>query len=305
MNKDEIKNLYRSTRSGVIQYIQQWRPLPENNPILVYSMRKVGSTTLTSTLRSAGHFVYKHHCIDPVLNAELQDALSRTGFKPQHWLTDGAHFQKRLKKWRHQRQGEHHENRLRIFTFVKDPMAIALSDYFMQLFEFMPQAVSARDLDKLDNLKRYFHEVIHAAVEGTATDPVTDYLRKLSSMPSFWFERELRETMGIDVLATPFPTEKGYGVYHGHDSDVALIRTDMLSTVALEAIATLTGNKPATLIEKNIRTTSPQGEFYRSLVDTIRLPETLVRQFYQQPWLSHFYSEAEIENMIKRWCCAA
>jgi hypothetical protein len=154
-------------------------------------------------------------------------------------------------------------------------------------------------------LKRYFHDVLHASVGGSATDPVTDYLGKLSSMPSFWFDRELKATMGIDVLDTPFPIETGYGVYHGYDSDVVLIRTDMLSKVALEAIAILTGIQPTTLIEQNVRTRSSEGELYRSLVKTMSIPRPLVRQFYRQPWLDHFYSEAEIENMIEKWCCVA
>lgn len=305
LDKDAIKGLYYATRAGVQQYFQQWRPLPEVNPILVYSMRKVGSTSLTSTLRAAGHSVYKHHCIDPELNAELQLALSRTGFKPQHWLTDGAYFHKRLKLWRADNQALQRGKRLRIFTFVKDPLATALSDYFMQLFELIPEAVAAKQLDQLDNLKRYFQDVLQAASDGGASDPLTDFLAKLSAMPSYWFDRELKTTMGIDVLTAPFSIEKGYSIYHGHDSDTVLIRTDKLSKVALEAIDVLTGDKPLGLIEKNVRATTPEGELYRSLVSTLSLPESLVRQFYRQPWLSHFYSDVEIKAMIAKWSHAS
>lgn len=284
------------------QTLENHRPLPDVNPIMVYSMRKVGSTTLTSTLREADHVVYKHHCIDPSLNTELRLALLRAGFEPQHWLTDGANFRKRLDKWRSKREKEQATGRLKIFTFVKDPLAIALSDYFMQLFEFMPHVVATRGLENVDSLKHYFQIVLQAAIEDHAADSVTQYLGKLGAMPHFWFDRELKTTMGIDVLDTPFPIETGYGVYHGHDSDAVLVRTDKLSEVALEAIAILTGNKPNELIEKNVRATTPQGELYRSVINTLSLPNTLVRQFYSQPWLGHFYSEVEIEAMIGRWC---
>lgn len=300
-NKDAFRGLYYSTRAGVKHYFQQWRPLPEPNPILVYSMRKVGSTSLTSTLRASGHSVYKHHCINLDLNSELQRALSRTGFKPQHWLTDGVHFHKRLARWRAGNQALHAKKRLRIFTFVKDPLATALSDYFMQLYEFIPEAIPARQLDRLDNLKRYFQDVLQASVDGGASDPVTDFLARLTAMPNDWFERELKTTMGIDVLTTPFSMEKGYRIYHGHDSDAVLIRTDKLSGVALEAIEALTGDRPVELIEKNVRATTPEGELYRSLVNSLKLPEPLVRQFYRQPWLSHFYSDSEIKAMVSRW----
>lgn len=295
---------YRAVRN-IKQSYANTKALPENNPVIVYSMRKVGSTTLTSTLRQAGHFVYKHHCLNPQLNAELRHALSRTGFKPQHWLTDGANFSKRLGKWRAQREKDSPEKRLKIFTFVKDPLAVAVSDYFMQLFEFMPQLVAAKELDTVENLRHYFQIVLQAAVEDNAADPVTKFLGKLGAMPSSWFERELKTITGIDVLDTPFPLEMGYGVYHGHDSDVALIRTDKLSAVALDAIANLTGSRPTALVEQNVRVATPHGALYRSLLDNLSLPQTLARAFYRQPWLNHFYSEIEIEHMTEKWCRSA
>jgi hypothetical protein len=303
--EDALKTIYHTTLSGIADYFQQWRALPETNPILVYSMRKVGSTSVTSTLREAGYSVYKHHCIDPDWNAELQGALTRTGFGPQHWLTDGARFQRRLARWRAGPQNARQDKRLKIFTFVKDPLAIALSDYFMQLFEFMPQAIAAKRLDKLDNLKHYFQEVIQAAVEGRGSDPLTDFLARLSNMPSDWFDREFKTTTGIDVLAGDFPVEKGYRIYHVGDCDAVLIRTDKLSEVALDAIELLIGDRPLALKEKNIRAATAEGDLYRSLLTTLRLPESLVRQFYRQPWLNHFYNEAEIETMIQRWSSAS
>jgi hypothetical protein len=279
--------------------------LPEANPVLVYSMRKVGSTSLTSTLRNSGHSVYKHHCIVPTVNAELQHALARTGIAPQHWLTDGARFQKRLRRWRAKRDPARDDRRLKIFTFVKDPLAVALSDYFMQLFEFMPHAVAARRLDQLEGLRRHFQEVLQAAVDGGSEDPLTDFLARLSNMPRYWFEREFMATTHIDVLASEFPIERGYGIYRGDDTDAVLIRTDRLSAVALDAIEYLTGNRPLSLIEKNVRAATAEGKLYRALVAGLGLPERLVHQFYNQPWLRHFYSAADIENMIARWSRAA
>lgn len=296
-----LKDAYYRTLTNIKWFYENNKALPESNPIIVYSMRKVGSTTLTSTIRKAGHFVYKHHCINPQFNAELRHALSRTGFKPQHWLTDGANFSKRLDKWRAQRESGTPEERLKIFTFVKDPLAIALSDYFMQLFEFMPQVVAAKGLDTVDGLRHHFQTVLQTAIEHSAADPATNFLGKLAAMPSVWFERELKTTTGIDVLDTPFPIESGYGVYHGHDNDVVLIRTDKLSDVALDAIANLTGSRPSALVEKNVRAATPQGDLYRALVDTLSLPQTLVREYYRQPWLNHFYSEVETEDMIAKW----
>jgi hypothetical protein len=296
-----LKKTYYKACMHIQQALENRKALPESSPILVYSMRKVGSTTLTSTLRSEGHTVYKHHCIDLALNHELRMASSRAGVAPQHWLTDGANFRKRLDRWRTQREITRHEGRLKIFTFVKDPLSVALSDFFMQLFEFMPRVVSSKELDSVDSLKYYFQTVLQAAVDGGSSDTLTDYLGKLASMPGYWFERELKTTTGIDVLNTPFPVNAGYGVYHGHDSDVVLIRTDRLSAVALDAIASLTGTRPAALIEKNVRAATPHGDLYRSLVENLSLPQTLVRAFYRQPWLNHFYSETDTENMIKCW----
>lgn len=299
-----LKKAYYGALSNIRHLHQNRKALPETNPIIIYSMRKVGSTTLTSTLRSAGYFAYKHHCINTNLNDELSLALSRTGFNSQHWLTDGANFRKRLIKWRAQRGNFNPENRLRIFTFVKDPLAIAYSDYFMQLFEFMPAYAKSRGLDNEPSLRDHFQTVLQASLNGNAKDPVTDYLGKLAAMPNFWFEHELKMTTGIDVLVEPFSIKQGYGVYHGHDSDVVLIRTDRLSEVALDAIAALTEIKPAKLALRNVRATTAHGELYQGSLKTMCLPRPLVQEFYCQPWLNHFYSEIESENMIAKWSCS-
>jgi len=296
-----FKSILRSSLKRVKYEFESRTALPENNPIIVYSMRKVGSTTLTSALRGAGHRVYKQHCVDYSLNAELSLALERTGLTPQHWLTDGLRFRGRLEKWRARANRAHKDSRLKIFSFVRDPLAVALSDYFMQLNEFMPKVMVSKGLDSVEKLGLYFETVLHAALECNARDPVTGFLANLSALPNIWFDREMKSVTGVDVLDMPFRIDRGYSIYHGHDSDIVLIRTDKLSEVALESIAELIGKQLSRISEKNVGSKTAQGELYRALVSTIRLPKTLVDEFYSQPWLTHFFSEPEIENMKAKW----
>jgi hypothetical protein len=227
--------------------------------------------------------------------------LSHTGYSAQYWLTDGVRFYKRLKLWRIRRENESHNGRLKIFTFVKDPLAVALSNYFMQLFEFMPKEVKSKSLESVEKLSSYFIEVLQASLGETAVDPVTHYLGKLCAFPSIWFEQELKAVTGVDVLDSPFSIETGYGIYHGYDSDIILVRTDMLSKIGLKVISELTGSNPPALKEQNIRNNTPQGQLYRAFVDSIRLPLPLVLKFYRTFWLEHFYSQSEIDDFVDRW----
>lgn len=296
-----IKDRYYSLHAEIRQWMSQWQPLAERDPLLVYSMRKVGSTTLTSTLRSQELHVYKQHCLDPVLNARFRGLLSRTGCARQHWIDDGRRFRHRLDLWRTRKAGGNEPGRLKIFTFVKDPLAIALSDFFMQLFEFMPGVVSARSLHSIERLMAYFHETLTVSTKGEGGDHVTRYLAQICAMPSLWFDQEFRPTTGVDVLATPFPVEQGFATYAGEDSDIVLLRTDALSRVGLNAITILTGLKPVSLIQQNVRDKAANGALYKELVARVRLPLALVERYYAIPWLTHFFTPTEIEAFKRRW----
>jgi len=282
--------------------IENMTSLPEAEPIIVYSMRKVGSTTLTSTLLTAGYKVYKHHCLSSILNKQLQQSAASSSIKTQHWLTDGAAFSRRLNKWRRERANSRSNNRLKIFTFVKDPISIALSDYFMHLYEFMPQVLKAKRIQNIKDLKAYFEFVLHSAIANDSTDPVTAFLGRICLFPTLWFQQELKTTMAVDILNMPFDINKGYSLYHGEDCDIALIRTDKLSQVTLDAIYDLIKYRPGCIVEQNVRSKMANGELYSALVDSIRLPLNIVEEYFLRASIAHFYTKDEIELMLDKWC---
>jgi len=293
-------NMFRKVPRTASEIWRNNRRLPEDNPIVVYSMRKVGSTTITKTLRNAGNTVYKQHCIDKSLNAEFSHALSRAGLAQQHWVNDGRIFRKRLEKWRNTRGGDKSKGRLKVFSFVKDPLAVALSDYFMHVNELFPAIRSTNHLDNVADLVQHFRSLICSILDESHVDPVSDYLCLLLNMPAYWFERELRSTLDIDVLKAPFDTDKGYTIYRGTDADLALIRTDCLSRVGEEAIGALLG-EPATLQVANVAMKKRNGDEYEELVSTLRLPSSVLDEFYGQAWLGHCFLQPEIAAFKQKW----
>lgn len=296
-----LKRRYYSAIAVLQNRVRRWTSLPDKDPILVYSMRKVGSTTVTKTLRTNGIRVYKLHLLNLAMIAQYRKSFAEAGGRIDHSIVEGISFRRRLERWRKKRVISHSSGRLKIFTFVKDPISIAVSDFFMQLFYFLPHVVHERGLDAAGPLADLFGEAAWSAAGRQAQDPVIAYLGKMCALPCVWFEQELNELTGVDVFQAPFDKDGGVGYYSGSDSDICLIRTDKLSHVGLTAINTMTGANLTELLIDNVRSQSAEGRLYQEFSKQVRLPEDLVRTLCAMARMEHFFSPDEIEAMVERW----
>jgi hypothetical protein len=106
-----------------------------------------------------------------------------------------------------------------------------------------------------------------------------------------WFTSELGEVFGLNVLARPFPVERGWDVY---ENDRARLPA---------ALGELLGIDPANvaLVNRNVADEKDYSDQYASVKKFFRPPYELLQEVYSHPQVRHFYSPGEIVAFQQMW----
>jgi hypothetical protein len=276
---------------------------PMRAPILIYSVGKVGSSTVAEALaaRGLGASLYHLHWLTPARlrrDAELQRAAAA-----RHRGTPlEAHFRPRY-VWR----GEFLRERVqgpppgggswRIVTLVRDPLARNVSAFFQNL-PLLGYDVAARpgprSEDEVDALlalfaRTYLRPGGADAIDG---DPLT------------WFDEELAAVFGTDVYAAPFPVERGFAIHEGARARVLVLRLEDLDRCAAAAFEAFLGLRGLALRREQGAEDKAYAALYRRFRERLRVPDDALERFYGSRYARHFYSDAERARFRARWAGA-
>ncbi|QXD16187.1 putative capsular polysaccharide synthesis family protein [Rhodocaloribacter litoris] len=255
------------------------RDVEHRNPILVYQMGKVGSSTVTRTLASLG-------LSEPVLHLHtLNPETLRRAVERQR-----ASVRPRLHT--HLLVSERLIPRLpfpcRVITLVRDPVARAISFVFEDRWKKVPEAVQG---DGSVDAGRVRHKVLEL-LEGE--NGIAD--------PTRWFDSELHEMLGIDVFARPFDHERGYQILEQGGVSALVLRLEDLNRVLAPALAAFLDlpEERIHVARANVGEGKAYGASLREVKATLQLPEALLDRIYATRYARHFYAE-EIEAFQDRW----
>jgi hypothetical protein len=259
---------------------------PQQVPVLVHQMAKVGSSTVQATLEALDpprpacikvHFLSRD-------GVRRERALDRRVGGPLYVSYYGAIARSLAARLR--RVGGHLQ--VPIISLVRDPIAREVSGLF-QLPELAGGGV--RDRQGRIDVERALAWLESLFARGEACLGADR-----------WFDEELRDVFGIDVFAQPFPRERGYAVLGGRRARVLLLRTEDLDRTlgpALQEFLDLP--KPPALVRANQRAQSEQAPAYREVLDRFRLEPAVVEEIYARRLSRHFYPDAMLEAFHRRW----
>ena len=275
--------------------------IPEEKPIIVHSMKKVGSSTITQALREAGHKCYKCHYLSPRLSAEAERWFSDMGKPRPRWLQQDERFRAQLGDWRRARREAGMAGKCRVITLIRDPVAVNLSVLFTTMGTIFPdfsERFRAGEIG-LPEIEDYLLEVLSG--EGEVADPIVRYLRGMFDLPLRWFEVELKAVFGVDVLAEEFPREGAYRIYHGQDAEVLLIKCEHIDGRAAEALRDFLQVEAGALKRRNTAEEKPYHQAYARFKEVVALPARILERCYASPYVTHCCSAAEIDGFRKGW----
>lgn len=117
-----------------------------------------------------------------------------------------------------------------------------------------------------------------------------------------WLDRELRDGLGIDVMAEPFDTDRGWQVYDGRIARALVIRQESFGTLgeALETFYSLPVGSVA-VIRANEAADHAYAEAYGASAAAVRIAAARLDQVYGARFARHFYSPSERVAFARRW----
>ena len=252
-------------------------------PVLVYQMGKVGSASVMRELEAEGRPAFHVHTLAPDEVARA-GALHRRAYgrcRVNYTWYIGRALSQRIHAARLDR-------RFPVITLVRDPIAREVSGVFEVPELYGKNLVDAQgrfDVERvLERLRVRFCD-----------ENGCDYTFR-------WFDRELRTVLGVDVLGSPFPRERGYTVLEGARASVLVLRTEDLDRTLGPGLHELLGiERRGAVVRTNVRDESASADAYRDVLRRLRLPREVVLRIYAHPFVRHFYPDSMIEAFQRRW----
>lgn len=137
------------------------------------------------------------------------------------------------------------------------------------------------------NVSAYF-ENLQSRTAATVEHFVNTYKH---SIPSVWFETELKEFWGLDVFASEFDKDRGWQSYQRTDSNITVVRLENLNTVWNEVQREFLFPTPVPLQRFGTNNSKEYAEF-----KTKHLPEDYIEAMHSTIYANHFYTEGELRD---------
>jgi len=219
ISKQALARRFRKTKKAVKTLGSS---LPD--PVLVYQMSEVGSSTVSASLHSVGTKNIHVHFIGEQWAEAAQYHRRRGGGE----LPQNLYLGRVLRYWLKLRVAP-----VKVITLVRDPVARKISSAF-QLRRYNPGLSS----DDVEAAKQWLRENIDF-------DERPPY-------ESAWFDREIKTVFDVDVYDYPFNPEKGYTRIQTSRVDLLILRLEDLSALIPTAVSDFV-DAPLTVKRDNVR----------------------------------------------------
>jgi hypothetical protein len=261
-----IKEIYHGLR---ISGLTLWSAIKDfkysKSIILVYSMGKVGSSSVDVALRKRLPHVKIFH----------------VHFLSDHWLKEilpglNSFFHTNIELGNSVLNfiSQNPRKRLKIVTLVREPFMREISDAFENWKGLFP------DEKVID------HQFLSDWMDSHSHDYTLN-----------WFDTEFKNFTGFDIYSRPFDKRRGYTIYNLENMDILCIKLERLNDTSQEAFRDFLNLKRLSISSKNSSSNKKEKELYRLLRSTYRPDIEKLDRVYRTKYVMHFYSEEEIAGL--------
>lgn len=237
------------------------------DPVLIYQMGKVGSSTVCKTFDDKEipnlhvHFVSR----------DKWSSAAKLYMENGKSLPPHFHTGRLLRPW-----SNWTERRVKVVTLVRDPIAREVSKEFE-----MSSLLEVPTDDVNESLQ---------VLRNRLTSPGA------LNFPYTWFENEILPTFGVDVFEHPFNRKEGFGRITRKNVDILILTLERLDDLVPTVLSDFVG-QALQLKKDRVRT----DKVYTAVKQRLNLEERTVRRLYDCEWMRHFYTDRDIEQFVERW----
>lgn len=279
--------------------------------VFLYNMAKVASMSIFDGLVAQRKTVHHFHNLDPNY---LQYVMVR------HDLINASVERLHKNAIRRKLHDEGYGPFVRLIVPFRDPVARFVSSIYFSM-HFVPKAIggkkdlqdASRVVDAMKNIESLVLETSSIELHtlyvqmkqlrqkyGNKEAPDLLRIRQIinARMPVHWFEYELKQFCGVDVLSEPpFPPERA--TYPCQNA--LLVKVEKLNEPeAVEDIRRFVQLESLSLPRSNASEDHGSKEIYNQ-VKQVRFSKPFLDYFYRAPIFQHLYSEQEISDFYDRW----
>ncbi|MDX1511102.1 MAG: putative capsular polysaccharide synthesis family protein [Nitriliruptorales bacterium] len=237
-------------------------------PVLLYQMGKVGSTSVHRSLEESADVIALHvHR----LSATGIAAAERSGNDPS--VSRGHIIRRHIVE---------RGRRAPVISLVRDPIARNLSAYFHRLDVYWPRWRGWQQIPREAILESFLDTYPH-------------------QIPLTWFDRELREVIGIDVYAQPFDPDRGWVAIEHEMHPTIVLRTDLPDERKAAALSDFLDVPIRPTSRTNVGEDKGYGAVYREFMKDLVLPEDHVNHMLDSKVARHFFAPGELEALRQKW----
>ena len=254
---------------------QQTKQLKERTqaPILVFTMAKVGSSSVYHSLKKQTNIPCFHiHSLSVEEELQAIKICKEKGVYPGSRSPVPLLNEQLLSK----------EREFKVISLFRNPIERNLSAFF-EAFEVHMGVPAHR-------------------FKGTLQDIEEAFYKKLDhSYCKDWFDNHFKSSLGIDVYEHAFAKAKAHKRLQHKQADILLLKSALDDTIKSKHIETFCGTENFAIENYNVTENKDSATLYTAFKSYIRFPKNYLESQLESKYMNHFFTEKEKKALYARW----
>ena len=273
----------------------------KKTPICIYTMGKVGSTSIYESLKEAysGSKIYnvEHlHRLNESYLSKRESYVKKEIYKDR---SKSKHLYESLvwKPLKFKKNIKLRYDLVKWITIIREPVKRNISVFFQWLdFE------EKNDSFVFKSRNHQFPFLIETPKEDIS-ELIDYFINKFDhGLHLKWLDEELNEVLGVNYLDIEFDHKKDYAIadsYQGN-SNLLILKLESLDKTFGDSMNEFLEIQEK-LLSKNEAKNKDLGDVYKVFNDQIKFPKDYLDKLYSSNYVKKFYSNSEIENFYSKW----
>lgn len=245
----------------------------KQDPVLIFTMAKVGSSSVYHSLKHQSDLPCFHiHSLDMEDEIRAKAICKEKGVYPGSRSPVFILHKELLEKQRP----------YKVISLFRNPIERNLSAFF-EAFEI--------------------HMGVPAHLyRGTLQEIETAFYEKLDhSYCKDWFDNHLKEGIGVDVYKHAFAKAKGYTILSGNQTDVLVLKSNLDNKLKATLVGEFCGVENFSIKNVNVTEAKKGAQLYADFKSYILFPKSYLEIQLESKYMNHFFTEEEKEALYERW----
>ena len=113
-----------------------------------------------------------------------------------------------------------------------------------------------------------------------------------------FFEEQFKKRLGIDLLAEPFDTKRGFSIVEQNGLEIFIFQLEKIDSIQKELLAFAGLDSEIEFKRANDAADKYYAPLYQEVKETIPITRQYFEDSFNNPYIKHFYSEEDIKNSV-------